>query len=138
MIYLDNAATSFPKPDGVYRAMDAYARTALANPGRAGHRLAVAAKHTLDDARLRLNRFVNGAGAERIAFALNGTDALNMAVKGVLEPPAITSSPPTWNTTAFQPPAGEAGRRRGDYPHPRAVGCRRDGRPRRHRRRLHP
>lgn len=84
MIYLDNAATSFPKPEGVYRAMDAYARSSLANPGRAGHRLAVAAKATLDDARFRLSRFVNGAGPDRVAFAYNGTDALNMAVKGVL------------------------------------------------------
>jgi cysteine desulfurase family protein len=84
VIYLDNAATSFPKPEGVYRAMDEYARTALANPGRAGHRLAVAAKATLDDARFRLSRFVNGVGADRIAFALNGTDALNMAMKGTL------------------------------------------------------
>lgn len=84
MTYLDNAATSFPKPEGVYQAMDRYARTALANPGRAGHRMAVAAKATLDDARLRLTRFINGAGPERLAFALNCTDALNMAIKGVL------------------------------------------------------
>lgn len=86
MIYLDNAATSFPKPEGVYRAMDAFARSSLANPGRAGHRLAVGAKATLDDARFRLSRFVNGVGADRVAFALNGTDALNMAIKGTLRP----------------------------------------------------
>lgn len=86
MTYLDNAATSFPKPEGVYRAMDRYARTELANPGRAGHRMAVAAKATLDNARLRLTRFVNGTGPERLAFALNCTDALNMAFKGVLNP----------------------------------------------------
>lgn len=85
MIYLDNAATSFPKPEGVYRAMDEFARNSLANPGRAGHRLAVAAKDTLDDARFRLSKFVNGAGPDRIAFAYNCTDALNMAVKGVLQ-----------------------------------------------------
>ena len=84
MIYLDNAATSFPKPEGVYRAMDEFARTALANPGRAGHRLAVGAKATLDDARFRLSKFVNGAGPDRIAFVYNCTDALNMATKGVL------------------------------------------------------
>lgn len=84
MIYLDNAATSFPKPEGVYRAMDEYARSSLANPGRAGHRLAVGAKATLDDARFRLSRFVNGTGSDRIAFAYNGTDALNMGIKGVL------------------------------------------------------
>lgn len=85
MIYLDNAATTFPKPEGVYLALDRYARQSLANPGRAGHRMAVEAKRTLDDARLRLTRFINGASPDRLAFAFNGTDALNMAVKGVLK-----------------------------------------------------
>jgi cysteine desulfurase/selenocysteine lyase len=84
MTYLDNAATSFPKPEAVYRAMDAFARTSLANPGRAGHKMALAAERALDDGRHRLNRFVNGPGPDRFAFALNCTDALNMAFKGVL------------------------------------------------------
>ena len=43
-IYLDNAATSFPKPECVYQALDAFARTHLANPGRAGHKMALAAE----------------------------------------------------------------------------------------------
>ncbi len=84
MIYLDNAATSFPKPESVYVAMDRFARTTLANPGRAGHKMALAAEHALDDGRHRLNRFVNGKGPERFVFTLNCTDALNMAFKGVL------------------------------------------------------
>jgi len=84
MIYLDNAATSFPKPEGVYLAMDRFARTSLANPGRAGHKMALAAEHALDDARHRLNRHFNGAGPDRFVFTLNGTDALNMAFKGLL------------------------------------------------------
>src|SRR5205809_956244 len=41
MIYLDNAATSFPKPEAVYQALDRFARQSLANPGRAGHKMAV-------------------------------------------------------------------------------------------------
>ena len=84
MIYLDNAATSFPKPEGVYAALDHFARHSLANPGRAGHKMALAAEHTLDDARHRLNRFFNGRSPDRWVFTLNGTDALNMALKGVL------------------------------------------------------
>lgn len=84
MIYLDNAATSFPKPEGVYAALDKFARTTLANPGRAGHKMALAAEHALDDARHRLNRFFNGRNPDRWVFTLNGTDALNMAFKGVL------------------------------------------------------
>lgn len=84
MIYLDNAATSFPKPPSVYEAMDRFARHSLANPGRAGHKMALAAEHTLDNARHRLNRFFNGRSPDRWIFTLNGTDALNIAIKGVL------------------------------------------------------
>jgi cysteine desulfurase family protein len=84
MIYLDNAATSYPKPPTVYEALDHFARHALANPGRAGHKMALAAEHTLDNARHRLNRFFNGRNPERWIFTLNGTDALNIAIKGVL------------------------------------------------------
>ncbi|OWK37995.1 cysteine desulfurase [Fimbriiglobus ruber] len=85
MIYLDNAATSFPKPETVYQALDRYARTALANPGRGGHRMAREAADTLQNARHRLNRFLNGAGLERIIFTLNCTDGLNIAVKGTVQ-----------------------------------------------------
>ena len=84
MIYLDNAATSFPKPEGVYIALDRFARHTLANPGRAGHKMALAAERTLDDGRHRLNRFFNGRTPDRWIFTLNCTDALNMAFKGVL------------------------------------------------------
>jgi cysteine desulfurase / selenocysteine lyase len=84
MIYLDNAATSFPKPESVYQALDRFARQSLANPGRAGHRMALAAEHALDDARHLLNQFFHGEGPERFVFTLNCTDALNMAFKGVL------------------------------------------------------
>lgn len=83
--YLDNAATSFPKPEAVYQAMDRFARSSLANPGRAGHKMALAAEHALDDGRHRLNRFFNGKDPDRFVFTLNCTDALNMAFKGVLQ-----------------------------------------------------
>jgi cysteine desulfurase family protein len=86
MIYLDNAATSFPKPEPVYQALDRFARTQLANPGRAGHRMALGAERALDDARHALNQFFRGADPDRWIFTLNGTDALNMAIKGVIEP----------------------------------------------------
>jgi cysteine desulfurase family protein len=84
MIYLDNAATSFPKPEAVYQALDRFARQDLANPGRAGHKMALAAEHALDDCRHRLNQLFHGEGPERFVFTLNCTDALNMAFKGVL------------------------------------------------------
>src|SRR5438105_2159618 len=84
MIYLDNAATSFPKPESVYRALDRFARSDLANPGRAGHKMALAAERALDDCRHLLNQLFHGEGPERFVFTLNCTDALNMAFKGVL------------------------------------------------------
>jgi cysteine desulfurase/selenocysteine lyase len=84
MIYLDNAATSFPKPEAVYQALDRFARNDLANPGRAGHKMALAAERALDDCRHLLNQFFHGEGLERFVFTLNCTDALNMAFKGVL------------------------------------------------------
>jgi cysteine desulfurase family protein len=85
MIYLDNAATSFPKPESVYRALDRFARESLANPGRAGHRMALSSERVLEDTRHLLNQFFEGDGPERFIYTLNATDALNMAFKGVLE-----------------------------------------------------
>jgi cysteine desulfurase/selenocysteine lyase len=84
MIYLDNAATSFPKPEAVYQALDRFARSHLANPGRAGHKMALEAERALDDGRHLLNQLFNGEAPERFVFTLNCTDALNMAFKGVL------------------------------------------------------
>ena len=86
MIYLDNAATSFPKPEPVYKALDQFARTSLANPGRAGHRMAVAAERTLDAARHALNQFFHGANPERWILTYNCTDGLNLAIKGCVRP----------------------------------------------------
>src|SRR4051794_26465803 len=84
MIYLDNAATTFPKPEPVYQALDRFARTQLANPGRAGHKMAVGSERTLDDARHALNRLFHGEAPERWIFTLNCTDGLNLAIKGTL------------------------------------------------------
>src|ERR1700681_71832 len=84
IIHLDNAATSFPKPEAVYQTLDHFARHDLANPGRAGHKMALAAERILDDVRHLLNQFFHGEGPERFVFTLNCTDALNMAFKGIL------------------------------------------------------
>ncbi len=94
MPYLDNAATSFPKPECVYQALDAFARTALANPGRSAYRMSRAAEQTLDDARHALNVLFGGEAPRRWILTHNCTDALNMAIKGILQPGAhvITST----------------------------------------------
>lgn len=84
MIYLDNAATSFPKPESVYQAMDRFARNSLANPGRSGHKMALASERVLDDTRHLLNKLFHGESPDQWAFTLNCTDALNMGIKGLV------------------------------------------------------
>lgn len=84
MIYLDNAATSFPKPEAVYRALDRFAREEAGNPGRAGHRLAATAETAIRTTRAALARLLGAESPERIVFTLNATDALNIALKGFL------------------------------------------------------
>lgn len=84
--YLDNAATSFPKPEAVYLQLDRFARQTLANPGRTSHKMALAAEQEIHQCRHLLNQLLNGEGSERVIFTLNCTDSLNMAMKGVLKP----------------------------------------------------
>lgn len=93
MIYLDNAATSWPKPETVYLAMDGFLRHQAGNPGRGSHSMAAAAGRAVDEARLLAARLIN-AERERVVFTLNCTDALNLALKGLLKPGdhVITSS----------------------------------------------
>ncbi len=86
MIYLDHAATSFPKPDRVLRAMDDFARASGVNPGRGGHRRALEAEAMIDETRGLLARLFRLSRPERVIFTLNATDALNMAIKGLLKP----------------------------------------------------
>jgi selenocysteine lyase/cysteine desulfurase len=84
VIYLDNAATSWPKPEPVVRALDEFTRLHAGNPGRAAHPMAVEAERRIEEARGRLARLIGAADPRRIAFTLNGTDALNIAIKGLL------------------------------------------------------
>jgi cysteine desulfurase family protein len=84
MIYLDNAATTWPKPEAVYRETDRFFRLSAANPGRSGHRMAMEAAQTLQRTRLGLARLFNTASPERVVFCFNATDALNIALKGLL------------------------------------------------------
>jgi cysteine desulfurase family protein len=86
MIYLDHAATSFPKPEPVYRRMDDFVRSAGANPGRGGHRLAREAEAMIEATRVLVARLVGCRRPERVVFGLNASDGLNMAIKGTLRP----------------------------------------------------
>lgn len=84
MIYLDNAATSWPKPESVYVAMDRFMREVGASPGRSGHRLAVAAGRIVLETRERLAELFGVADPLRIVFTLNVTEALNLVIRGLL------------------------------------------------------
>ena len=86
IIYLDNAATTFPKPREVlHRMVDAYARFGV-NPGRSGYDLCMVAGELVFETRKALAAFFGGKTPERLVFAANATDALNLAILGVLKP----------------------------------------------------
>lgn len=86
-VYFDNAATTWPKPDAVYRFMDMFNRDIGVNAGRGSHAMAADADHLVRQTRRLLAAFVGFTGSsERVVFASNGTDALNAAIHGLVEP----------------------------------------------------
>ena len=85
-IYLDNAATSFPKPETVYAAIDSYNRRLGAAAGRGAYGSGTEAANIIRRCRLNFARLFNAEGPDRFAFAFNGTDALNIALHGLLRP----------------------------------------------------
>ena len=84
MIYLDNAATSYPKPPQVIRAMAGTLDKLGANPGRSGHRLSLYAGHVVQACREELARLMGMEHPERVIFTKNCTEALNLAIRGML------------------------------------------------------
>jgi cysteine desulfurase / selenocysteine lyase len=84
LIYLDNAATSFPKPEETYAFMDQFYRSHGVNPGRSGYDLCMETGQLVDDTRKLLTRFFNGTDPDRLIFAYNSTEALNLAFFGLL------------------------------------------------------
>ena len=86
MIYLDNAATSWPKPESVYRTMDDFLRTKGGNPGRGSNSMALAAREMVEETRRLVARLINAPETNRVIFTLNCTDALNLGLKGLLKP----------------------------------------------------
>ncbi|MFC1961566.1 aminotransferase class V-fold PLP-dependent enzyme [Chloroflexota bacterium] len=85
MIYLDNAATSWPKPPEVLKAMTDVLEYAGGNPGRSGHRLSIAAARVIYDTREELARFFGVSDPLRVIFTSNATHAINLALKGILK-----------------------------------------------------
>lgn len=85
-LYMDNAATSFPKPRAVIEAMVRYATELGASAGRGAYHEAVETGVLIGECRRRLQKLFNGERPEHFVFTLNCSDALNLAIKGLIDP----------------------------------------------------
>jgi cysteine desulfurase/selenocysteine lyase len=94
LIFLDNGATSFPKPEQVYTYMDHFYRNFGVNPGRSGYDLCLEAGAMVDGTRKMLTQLFNGKDSNRLCFGYNATDALNLIIFGMFRPGdhAVTST----------------------------------------------
>lgn len=94
IIYFDQAATSWPKPPVVRQAVDRYFGEGGGNPGRSGHRMSIAAARIVEEARDAVATLFSVEDPARVVFTKNATEALNLAIFGLLGPGdhAITSS----------------------------------------------
>jgi len=84
-IYLDNGATSYPKPEEVYAFMDRFYRDFGVNPGRSGYDLCMETGEMVEETRAMLTEFFNGKDPDRLCFSYNSTDALNLIINGMLD-----------------------------------------------------
>ena len=84
LIFLDNGATSYPKPEEVYTFMDRFYRKYGVNPGRSGYDLCMEAGETVEATRAMLTKFFNGTDPNRLCFSYNSTDALNLIIFGLM------------------------------------------------------
>lgn len=85
-IYLDNAATSWPKPEAVYQAVDRYQRSCGASSGRGVYSHAIESQQLVDQCRRSLATLLGASDPARVIFTSSGTDALNLAIQGILAP----------------------------------------------------
>lgn len=85
MIYFDNAATSFPKPEKVYDSIQFHLKNYAANPGRSGHKMAFEAGKAIFQVRELLGQLFNIENPMQVVFTSNATESLNLAIKGLLK-----------------------------------------------------
>ena len=102
-VYIDNAATTWPKPEAVYRAVDSAMREHGANPGRGSYSMSVDAQSIVDDARLEVSRLFNAPDPGRVIFTLNCTDALCIALNGLIKPGDRILSGPYEHNSVVRP-----------------------------------
>ena len=85
LIYLDNSATTFPKPDAVYEFMDSFYRNHGVSPGRSGFDAAIETEEIVHNTRKMLCEMFNGDEPNRLTFSYNASDSLNMIIMGLAE-----------------------------------------------------
>ncbi|MGC8765499.1 MAG: aminotransferase class V-fold PLP-dependent enzyme [Brevinematia bacterium] len=85
MIYLDNSATTFPKPAEVYERMSELYKSFGVNPHRGDYKLSIRTGQLIEETRQNISDFFNGYGREYVVFTYNATDSLNIAIRGILE-----------------------------------------------------
>ncbi|MGD0152322.1 MAG: aminotransferase class V-fold PLP-dependent enzyme [Thermacetogeniaceae bacterium] len=104
-VYIDNACTTWPKPETVYAAT-AEAMKIGANPGRSSHRMSKQAEQVVEAARLELCRMFNALSPDHVIFTMNCTDSLNMALKGILKPGQRVITGPYEHNSVLRPLRG--------------------------------
>lgn len=94
IIYFDNAATSWPKPDNVIKEIKNYFENIGGSPGRSGHKMSINASRVLEDTRESISKIFNGVDTSRIIFTKNVTEAINVCLFSLIEPGdhVVTSS----------------------------------------------
>ncbi len=85
LIYLDNSATTFPKPEEVYKFMDDFYRNHGVNPGRSGFDAAIETEEMVNNTRKLLTNLFNGDDPDRLTFSYNASDSLNIILQGLTE-----------------------------------------------------
>jgi cysteine desulfurase/selenocysteine lyase len=85
IIYLDNAATTYPKPPEVYQFMNEFYQKHGVNPGRSGYDMSLETEEIVHKTRKTLTKFFNGTDPDQLTFSYNASDSLNMIVGGMLE-----------------------------------------------------
>lgn len=85
IIYLDNAATTYPKPQVVYDYMHEFYQKHGVNPGRSGYDMCMATEEVVHSTRTMLTHFFNGSDPDRLTFSYNASDSLNMIIQGMCE-----------------------------------------------------
>lgn len=103
MIYLDHAATSWPKPDGVRAELNRLLDEVTANPGRSGHRPALDAARLIFDARTRLARLLGVPDPANLVFTRGATEGLNLVLKGFLRPGDRVGVSPLEHNSVMRP-----------------------------------